>query len=51
VFAVAAVTVANGGDNLALYIPVFASSLQAIPIYVRTFAVMTGAGAPLVTSS
>ena len=41
VFAVAGVTIANGGDNLALYIPVFGSSLQAIPIHVLTFAVMT----------
>jgi cadmium resistance protein CadD (predicted permease) len=41
VFAVAGVTIANGGDNLAVYIPVFASSLQAIPIYIFTFAVMT----------
>ena len=30
VLAVAGVTVANGGDNLAVYIPVFASDLQAI---------------------
>ena len=42
VFAVAGVTIANGGDNLAVYIPVFASSVQAIPIYVFTFAAMTG---------
>ena len=42
VLAVAGVTVANGGDNLAVYIAVFASSLQAIPIYMLTFAVMTG---------
>ena len=41
VFAVAGVTVANGGDNLAVYIPVFASSLRAIPIHMLTFAVMT----------
>jgi cadmium resistance protein CadD (predicted permease) len=42
VFAVAGVTIANGGDNLAVYIPVFATSLQAIPIFIFTFAVMTG---------
>ena len=41
VLAVAGVTVANGGDNLAVYIPVFASSLRAIPIHVLTFGVMT----------
>ena len=42
VFAVAGVTIANGGDNLAVYIPVFASSGQSIPIYIFTFAIMTG---------
>ena len=41
VFAVAGVTVANGGDNLAVYIPVFGSSLRAIPIHMLTFCVMT----------
>ena len=41
-FAVAGVTIANGGDNLAVYIPVFASGIHAIPIYILTFAVMTG---------
>jgi cadmium resistance protein CadD (predicted permease) len=39
--AVAAVTIANGGDNLGVYIPVFASHVAAIPIYVAVFAVMT----------
>lgn len=42
VLAVAGVTMANGADNLAVYIPVFASSLQSIPIHALTFAVMTG---------
>jgi cadmium resistance protein CadD (predicted permease) len=41
VLAVAGVTIANGGDNLAVYIPVFASSLWTIPIHMLTFAVMT----------
>ena len=41
VSAVAGVTVANGGDNLAVYVPVFASSLREIPIHVLTFCVMT----------
>jgi cadmium resistance protein CadD (predicted permease) len=42
VWSVAAVTTANGGDNLAVYIPVFASRLSAIPIDVVIFATMTG---------
>lgn len=42
VLAVAGVTVANGGDNLAVYIPVFASDLQAISTYAIVFGVMTG---------
>jgi len=40
-FAVMAVVVANGGDNLSVYIPLFASDLGRIPIYVVVFAVMT----------
>lgn len=41
VLAVAGVTVANGGDNLGVYIPLFASATEAIPIYAAIFAVMT----------
>jgi cadmium resistance protein CadD (predicted permease) len=41
VLAVAGVTVANGGDNLGVYIPLFASEPQAIPGHVGVFAVMT----------
>lgn len=41
VLAVAGVTVANGGDNLGVYIPMFASSLSAIPLFVGVFTVMT----------
>ena len=41
ILAVAAVTIANGGDNLGVYIPVFASSPHDIPIYAAVFAVMT----------
>jgi len=41
VFAVAAVTVANGGDNLGVYIPLFASQPAAIPVYVVVFALGT----------
>lgn len=42
VLAVALVTVANGGDNLAVYIPLFAKQPAALPIYAAVFAVMTG---------
>lgn len=41
VFAVAGVTIANGGDNLSVYIPLFASDLRLIPVYAAVFAVMT----------
>ncbi|RPJ46622.1 MAG: cadmium resistance transporter [Betaproteobacteria bacterium] len=41
--AVAGVTLANGGDNLGVYIPLFATAPQAIAIYVAVFAVMTAA--------
>jgi len=41
VLAVAGVTVANGGDNLGVYIPLFASEPRAIPGHVVVFAVMT----------
>jgi cadmium resistance protein CadD (predicted permease) len=41
VLAVTAVTVANGGDNLAVYIPVFANDLSAVPLYAAIFGLMT----------
>jgi cadmium resistance protein CadD (predicted permease) len=41
VLAVAGVTVANGGDNLGVYIPLFASAPGSIPFYAVIFAVMT----------
>jgi len=41
VLAVAAVTVANGGDNLGVYIPLFATAPNAIVAYALIFAVMT----------
>jgi cadmium resistance protein CadD (predicted permease) len=41
VLAVASVTIANGGDNLGVYIPLFSRDLQLIPVYVTVFAVMT----------
>jgi cadmium resistance protein CadD (predicted permease) len=41
VLTVAGVTVANGGDNLGVYIPLFASATGMIPLYVAIFAAMT----------
>lgn len=41
VLAVAVATIANGGDNLSLYIPLFATNLSAIPVYVIVFGLMT----------
>lgn len=38
---VAAITAANGGDNLGVYIPVFAQDLGRIPAYAAIFALMT----------
>ena len=38
---VAGVTLANGGDNLGIYIPLFATAPQKIVTYVVVFAVMT----------
>ena len=40
-FAVAAVTIANGGDNLAVYIPLFAQAPAHIPLHAVAFAAMT----------
>lgn len=40
--AVAAVTIANGGDNLGAYIPLFAHSPGLIPVFTAIFALMTG---------
>ena len=42
VLAVASVTLANGGDNVGVYVPLFATTFEAIPTYALTFAVMTG---------
>jgi cadmium resistance protein CadD (predicted permease) len=41
VLIVAAVTIANGGDNLSVYIPLFASHPAGVPVFVIVFAVMT----------
>jgi cadmium resistance protein CadD (predicted permease) len=35
------VTAANGGDNIGVYVPVFAQDLSAVPAYVAVFAAMT----------
>ena len=35
---VAAVTIANGGDNLAAYVPLFATSAASVPLYGLVFA-------------
>ena len=40
--AVAGVTVANGGDNLGGYIPLFSSAPKLVPLYAAVFAVTTG---------
>ena len=39
--AVAGLVVANGGDNLGVYIPLFAKAPAAIPTYAAVFAAMT----------
>jgi cadmium resistance protein CadD (predicted permease) len=41
VFSVAGVTFANGGDNLAVYIPVFSDDFSLVPILIVVFALMT----------
>jgi cadmium resistance protein CadD (predicted permease) len=41
ILAVAAVTIANGGDNLSVYIPLFASHLRGVPVFVIVFAALT----------
>jgi len=41
VLIVAAVTIANGGDNLSVYIPLFASNAAGVPVFVSVFAAMT----------
>jgi cadmium resistance protein CadD (predicted permease) len=38
---VASVTLANGGDNLGIYIPIFSSNLNAVLVFVIVFTVMT----------
>jgi cadmium resistance protein CadD (predicted permease) len=41
VLAVSAVTIGNGGDNLGVYIPLFANHPEQIPVYAIVFAIMT----------
>lgn len=41
VLAVASVTVANGGDNLGVYIPLFSNGPRLVPVYTAAFAVLT----------
>jgi len=43
VLAVAGVTIANGGDNLGVYIPLFANAFDRVVLYAMVFAAMTGA--------
>ncbi len=43
VLAVAGVTIANGADNLGVYIPLFANAFDRVALYAMVFAVMTGA--------
>jgi cadmium resistance protein CadD (predicted permease) len=38
---VTAITIANGGDNLSVYIPLFAKDVAALPVYVAVFTVLT----------
>jgi cadmium resistance protein CadD (predicted permease) len=38
---VALLTLAAGGDNLAVYVPLFAAAPRAIPVYAAVFAAMT----------
>ena len=42
ILAVAAITIANGGDNLSVYIPLFAKDVSVLPLYIGVFTVLTG---------
>ena len=39
--AVSSITIANGADNLGVYIPLFASAPRVVPLYALIFAAMT----------
>lgn len=43
VVSVAAITIANGGDNLSVYIPVFANNFDSVPLFAAAFALLTAA--------
>ena len=43
VLAVTAVTLANGADNLSVYVPVFSSDAAGVPTYALIFLLLTGA--------
>ena len=40
--AVVGITLANGADNLSVYVPLFAANRAAVSVYVCVFAVLTG---------
>ena len=42
VWTVMILTIANGGDNLSVYIPLFATQRALIPVYLLIFACLTG---------
>jgi cadmium resistance protein CadD (predicted permease) len=43
VLGVAAITIANGGDNLSVYVPLFAKDVSALTLYIGVFTVLTAA--------
>ncbi len=43
VLAVTAVTLANGADNLGVYVPVFSNDPAAVPLFTLVFLLLTGA--------
>jgi cadmium resistance protein CadD (predicted permease) len=43
VLGVTAITIANGGDNLSVYIPLFADDPSIVPLYAAVFLVLTAA--------
>lgn len=47
ILAVAAVTIANGGDNLGVYVPLFATEPGRLALYAIVFVVMTAIGCAL----
>jgi cadmium resistance protein CadD (predicted permease) len=41
ILGVAAITISNGGDNLGVYIPVFANDASSVPLFPAVFMVLT----------